>query len=83
MKVLAKFQSKTNPGKFYEVRCGDDGVTYCTCPAWRFNKKRTCWHLDLYLSRNKIKHTRKEDGTIVVDLQAIIDQEVEKITGGR
>ena len=47
-KVLATFPSKSNPSKSHEVRLGKDGVVYCTCPAWRFQKLtpscRCCKH---------------------------------------
>jgi hypothetical protein len=48
--VLAHVKSHTESGKQYEIRAGKDGVTYCTCMAWRFSKVRpkTCKHLDLY-----------------------------------
>jgi hypothetical protein len=48
--VLAIAPSKTNPSKSYEIRRGADGVVYCTCPAWRFQRlksgeTRTCKHI--------------------------------------
>jgi hypothetical protein len=59
--VVGKFQSMTSPGKFYEIRRGKDGVVYCTCPAWKFQKKeygqpRTCKHLkSLMLGQGVVK----------------------------
>lgn len=44
MVVLSQIESKTGNGK-YEVRQGNDGVVYCTCPAWRFSKPHDCIHL--------------------------------------
>ena len=36
--VLATFASESKPGHSHEVRLGADGVVYCTCPSWRFQK---------------------------------------------
>ena len=47
--MLATVKSSNGNGT-YEIRLGADGVTYCTCPAWRFSKERprTCKHLVTY-----------------------------------
>ena len=44
--ILGYVPSST-PGKHYEIRRGDDGVVYCTCPAWSFGKAKgiPCKHL--------------------------------------
>lgn len=45
--LLGKFESKSKPGTWYEVRLGHDNVLYCTCKAWCFKKgdgARTCPH---------------------------------------
>jgi len=48
--VLARFESKSKPGHFHEVRLGADAVMYCTCNSWRFQKaspsQRTCCHTE-------------------------------------
>jgi hypothetical protein len=54
--VLAVAPSKTNPSKSYEIRRGKDGVIYCTCPAWRYQRlkkgeTRTCKHLAAFFAR--------------------------------
>ena len=78
MTILAEFKSISNPlKKSYEVRLGNDGVTYCTCWGWK--KNRTCTHLDAYHNelykqapQNKpVKHT--VPGT---DLEMIIKEAV-------
>lgn len=42
-----KLQSKDS-GKLYTIKVGNDGVPYCTCPSWKFQKKaqkdRRCKH---------------------------------------
>lgn len=41
--VLAEYESKSSPGKLYEVRTSQrDGKTYCTCRGWvaELNKQR-------------------------------------------
>lgn len=52
-KLLATVTSKTNPGRKYEIRMGKDGVMYCTCHAWKFNK--TCKHLTGFMSEVYLK----------------------------
>lgn len=47
MKVLATYPSSSSC-MAYEVRQGDDGVVYCTCPGWRFHSRRWCKHLEAY-----------------------------------
>lgn len=53
--VLAKFPSASKPGLFHEVRIGADGVIYCTCPSWRFQKNhpacRCCKHTKAFMAR--------------------------------
>jgi hypothetical protein len=48
--ALAEYESDSTPGKMYQVMMGEDGVVYCTCPAWRFQKgrspsERVCKHI--------------------------------------
>jgi len=53
--VLARYESKSKPGHFHEVRCGADGVIYCTCSSWRFQKEspanRTCLHTEAWVAQ--------------------------------
>ncbi len=53
--VLATFPSKSNPSKQHSVCCGADGVIYCTCNSWRFQKetpsKRTCCHTEAWVAQ--------------------------------
>ncbi len=48
VKVLGEFESSSS-SKIYEVRLGDDEITYCTCLGWRFIKARkedrACSHM--------------------------------------
>jgi hypothetical protein len=36
---------KGSKGNTYELRQGRDGVFYCTCPAWAFNKAKPQRHV--------------------------------------
>ena len=48
MTVITRVKSQSGNGT-YEVRQGGDGVVYCTCPAWRFQRaqkeQRVCKHM--------------------------------------
>lgn len=50
--ILATVPSSSNPLKSYDIRLGKDGNVYCTCPAWKYQKKhphdRTCKHLKAF-----------------------------------
>lgn len=50
--VLATFTSNSNPSKKYNIIKGDDGVTYCDCPGWKF--KKTCRHLTEYARQQNL-----------------------------
>ncbi len=47
--LVARVESESRPGKFYEIKVGADGVTYCSCPAWRMQhnspSNRSCKHI--------------------------------------
>lgn len=50
-KVLKKFPSSSSSA-IYEVRLAADGIVYCSCPAWRFQKgktkeERACKHMKM------------------------------------
>jgi hypothetical protein len=45
MTVLSTVESSRVVGRWYEIRLGDNGQVYCTCPGWKFSKLRTCKHL--------------------------------------
>lgn len=62
--TLARFASSSTPGKYYEVRIGEDGVTYCTCFPWVKSRNQmlkqgktaddaTCQHKQAYLAGDK------------------------------
>lgn len=48
--IVASFPSKSNPAKSYSVTLSDEGIPYCDCMAWRFQKvpapQRTCKHIE-------------------------------------
>ena len=48
-KMILKTVLSSNGDTTYDIRLGKDGVTYCTCPAWKFSKPkngvRKCKHL--------------------------------------
>jgi hypothetical protein len=57
---------ESRPDRHYQIRLGSDGVTYCTCPGWRF--RRTCRHLDEY---NQVRSGERYDtANMHVDLEA-------------
>lgn len=45
--LVAKFQSRSDPKKFYEVKIDEEGNLSCNCPAWIFKKvgRRICEHV--------------------------------------
>lgn len=54
--MVQRFESKSKPGKFYEVQRAADGSLYCSCPKWRFQKgklpqDRTCKHIEEVLAK--------------------------------
>jgi hypothetical protein len=47
---VAKFESRSRPGKYYTVTLADDGTPYCDCPPWKFQKipasdRKPCQHI--------------------------------------
>lgn len=53
--VIATFPSASRPGHSHEVRVGADGVIYCTCPSWKFQRNhpsaRCCKHTKAAMAR--------------------------------
>lgn len=50
--MVQRFESKSKPGRFYEVQRAADGSLYCSCPKWRFQKgklpqDRICKHIEM------------------------------------
>ncbi len=46
--LVATFESKSRPGRFYEVKKDQQGKFSCNCPAWIYksNGRRTCRHTE-------------------------------------
>lgn len=56
-KVLAYYQSNSNPLKKHEIRQSKkDGIIYCTCAGWIFSKSipKTCKHLSHFNAINQV-----------------------------
>ncbi len=45
---VATFESRSRPGKFYEVKEDEAGNLSCNCPAWIYkaNGRRMCRHVE-------------------------------------
>lgn len=58
-RTIGTFQSSSNPEKFYTVTEGNDGVVYCSCPAWKFQRlaaaMRSCKHTKSAAASNLAK----------------------------
>ena len=73
--VLAKVASETRPGVVHEIHMGEDGNIYCTCEAWKFQKRpvieRTCKHLQAFAKVANLPHgsqkTPKVAATVATD----------------
>ena len=86
-KILATYEG--SKGDVYEIREGDDSVTYCTCWAWRTSKvPKTCKHLKDFFSRavpvgTKVYYGHRLDEDISTDpLEQVISAEAERLTQG-
>jgi len=46
---VVTMKSQSNPNLSYEIRQAKNGHIYCTCPAWKYQRKpvqeRTCKHI--------------------------------------
>lgn len=47
--VVARIRSKTDPSRVYGIHLGRDGVLWCECPSWKYQRlsprERDCKHL--------------------------------------
>jgi hypothetical protein len=54
--ILAKIASKSNPSKTYTITLSAEGVVYCDCPAWRYQRispaDRCCKHTVSFSAKN-------------------------------
>ena len=85
MTVLATYPSSSG-NSVHQVRLGDDGVVYCTCPGWRLHNKRRCKHLTHY-ERTRALHrqTAPEHHNlhkIVSPVERATDEVIELLKGG-
>ena len=74
-KILGTIQSSSNPGKTYDIKEGNDGVIYCTCPRWKFAK--TCKHLKEWTQKNLTPENLVKDNPNSLD--EVVSAEVEKL----
>ncbi len=46
--LVATFESRSRPGRMYEVKKDEAGNLSCNCPAWIYksNGRRTCRHVE-------------------------------------
>ena len=58
----------------WSVRKGADGVIYCNCPGWRFNRK--CKHLADYHSTITAVQSSK---SIVDSINSIVEQQANEL----
>lgn len=85
-KILAEYSSSRNPATKYQIVRGGDGVTYCTCPGWRFNpENRECKHLRDYFINHKTWITKHSGKLYTADLsdtelQKAIEEAVAQLT---
>ena len=57
--VLCVISSFSQSDVEYEIRRGGDGRIYCTCPAWRFGRGKSCKHLKLYEEGFKVQRVEE------------------------
>lgn len=83
--VLARYPSKSNPTKGYNVIHGGDGNIYCQCPAWKFQRGkgpygRRCKHLDDYWRKENLRKEKLLPETVWDRLTAELYGEDELIS---
>lgn len=53
--VVAQAASESRPGLTHNICMGRDGVLYCTCESWRYQRlpasERSCKHLRAFAQR--------------------------------
>lgn len=81
--VVAKVPSESNPEKTYDIRLGKDGNFYCSCPAWKNQKKpvkeRMCKHIKAW---GKAMNLKLPEGSIIVladGEEMVIEMSTEKV----
>jgi len=76
--LLKKIPSKSSSSIEYELMKGDDGVVYCTCPAWKFSKgAKSCSHTRDFMGSHEASLSPEE----VKELKRKEEAEVSKRKG--
>lgn len=78
MKVLAEYPSSSGK-QVWEIREGDDGVVYCTCPGWRFHSRRWCKHLEMFSNGRSEEVKNKFKTAVIEGTPAYLDQVTEEV----
>ena len=76
-KEMAKFPSKSSPGKYYTIFEAADGSNYCNCWAWK--KNRMCNHLKHFLMNMQYKAEPVADLANAVQQAASILESMEDV----
>ena len=87
--ILKEYPSKSNPSKSYQIIQSNDGVVYCSCPAWKFaggdTSKRWCKHLEMYTNGVADDTKKKFKEAVIsgsdVTLDAVTQEVIRQLKG--
>ena len=70
--VLGTYGSKSSPDRKYYIVKGKDGVTYCTCPSWKFSKEqpKCCKHLQDFTGGGSGKVTDENNEEFIREMNS-------------